>query len=124
MKNNLIARLLMSIGALVYLVGIWRTCPLFSGKGYFLGVLVMGMFAVLTHQRTAQEAQRDGDFISLCRLVVLLSAGLLLVGAWFVPAPWREKSIYVMAWFVCMYGASATPYPAKVTDNARNNSVE
>ena len=115
MKNNLIARLLMSIGALVYLVGIWRTCPLFSGKGYFLGVLVMGMFAVLTHQRTAQEAQRDGDFISLCRLVV---------GAWFVPAPWREKSIYVMAWFVCMYGASATPYPAKVTDKARNNSVE
>lgn len=65
MKNNLIARLLMSIGALVYLVGIWRTCPLFSGKGYFLGVLVMGMFAVLTHQRTAQEAQRDGDFISV-----------------------------------------------------------
>lgn len=116
MKNNLIARLLMSIGALVYLVGIWRTCPLFSGKGYFLGVLVMGMFAVLTHQRTAQEAQRDGDFISLCRLVVLLSAGLLLVGACFVPAPWREKSIYVMAWFVCMYGASATPYPAKVTE--------
>lgn len=91
MKNNLIARLLMSIGALVYLVGIWRTCPLFSGKGYFLGVLVMGMFAVLTHQRTAQEAQRDGDFISLCRLVVLLSVGLLLVGARFVPAPWREK---------------------------------
>jgi uncharacterized membrane protein YiaA len=51
---------------------------------------------------TEQEAQRDDDFISLCRLVLLLSAGLLLVGAWFVPAPWREKSIYVMAWFVCM----------------------
>jgi uncharacterized membrane protein YiaA len=36
------------INTLVYLIGIWRTCPLFSGKGYFLGVLVMGMFAVLT----------------------------------------------------------------------------
>ena len=49
---------------------------------------------MLTHQRTAQEAQRDGDFISLCRLVLLLSAGLLLVGAWFVPAPWREKKVF------------------------------
>ena len=41
MKNNIIPKLLMSLGALVYLLGIWRTCPLFSGKGYFLGVLVM-----------------------------------------------------------------------------------
>lgn len=118
------ARLVMLLGSLVYLIGIWRTCPLFSGKGYFLGVLVMGMFAVLTHQRTELEAQRDDDFISLCRLVILLSVGLLLVGAWFVPAPWREKSVYVMAWFVCMYGASATPYPAKTTEQAHKNSPE
>ena len=55
MKNNLIPKLLMSLGALVYLLGIWRTCPLFSGKGYFLGVLVMGMFAILAHQRTMRE---------------------------------------------------------------------
>ena len=46
-----IARGMMAAGSLVYLLGIWRTCPLFSGKGYFLGVLVMGMFAVLAHQR-------------------------------------------------------------------------
>jgi uncharacterized membrane protein YiaA len=91
MKNNLIPRLLMSIGALVYLLGIWRTCPLFSGKGYFLGVLVMGMFAILAHQRTMEEAPDDG-FASLCRLVLLLSVGLLMVGAWFVPAGWVRRS--------------------------------
>lgn len=118
------ARLVMLLGSLVYLIGIWRTCPLFSGKGYFLGVLVMGMFAVLTHQRTEQEAQRDDDFISLCRLVLLLSAGLLLVGTGLFRRRGAKKSIYVMAWFVCMYGASATSYPAKVADKARNNSVE
>lgn len=49
-KRN-IARGMMAAGSLVYLLGIWRTCPLFSGKGYFLGVLVMGMFAVLAHHR-------------------------------------------------------------------------
>lgn len=52
-KRN-IARVMMAAGSLVYLLGIWRTCPLFSGKGYFLGVLVMGMFAVLAHQRASQ----------------------------------------------------------------------
>ena len=55
--------------------------PLFSGKGYFLGVLVMGMFAVLAHQRASQWQEQDDGFIALCRLVLLLSVGLLLVGA-------------------------------------------
>lgn len=71
----------MATGSLVYLLGIWRTCPLFSGKGYFLGVLVMGMFAVLAHQRASQWQEQDDGFIALCRLVLLLSVGLLLVGA-------------------------------------------
>ncbi|MFW8253992.1 YiaA/YiaB family inner membrane protein, partial [Klebsiella pneumoniae] len=79
---------MMAAGSLVYLLGIWRTCPLFSGKGYFLGVLVMGMFAVLAHQRARRWQGQDDGFIALCRLVLLLSAGLLLVGAWHVPADW------------------------------------
>lgn len=114
----------MSIGALVYLVGIWRTCPLFSGKGYFLGVLVMGMFAILAHQRTMEEKGPDDGFASLCRLVLLLSVGLLMVGAWFVPAGWDEKIIYVAAWFVCLYGVSAMPHKALAAQAAQKDSSE
>lgn len=124
MKNNIIPRLLMAIGALVYLVGIWRTCPLFSGKGYFLGVLVMGMFAILAHQRTMQEKGADDGFASLCRLVLLLSVGLLMVGAWFVPVGWNEKIIYVVAWFVCLYGASALPHKVLAADAAPQDPTE
>lgn len=124
MKNNIIPKLLMSLGALVYLLGIWRTCPLFSGKGYFLGVLVMGMFAILAHQRTMQEKGPDDGFASLCRLVLLLSVGLLMVGAWFVPARWNEKIIYVAAWFVCLYGVSAMPQKALDAQAAQKDSSE
>ncbi len=63
-KRN-IARVMMAAGSLVYLLGIWRTCPLFSGKGYFLGVLVMGMFAVLAHQRASQWQEQD-DGVGWC----------------------------------------------------------
>jgi len=125
MKNNIISRLLMAIGALIYLVGIWRTCPLFSGKGYFLGVLVMGMFAMLAHQRTMQEERKKDDgFASLCRLVLLLSVGLLMVGAMFVPAGWDEKIIYVAAWFVCLYGASTLPGKTVSKRVAQQDSAE
>ena len=124
MINNIIPKLLMSLGALVYLLGIWRTCPLFSGKGYFLGVLVMGMFAILAHQRTMREKAPDDGFASLCRLVLLLSVGLLMVGAWFVPAGWDEKIIYVAAWFVCLYGVSAMPHKALAAQMAQKDSSE
>ena len=90
-KRN-IARGMMATGSLVYLLGIWRTCPLFSGKGYFLGVLVMGMFAVLAHQRASQWQEQDDGFIALCRLVLLLSVGLLLVGAWYVPGRRKKRN--------------------------------
>ena len=98
-KRN-IARVMMAAGSLVYLLGIWRTCPLFSGKGYFLGA--------------SQWQEQDDGFIALCRLVLLLSVGLLLVGAWYVPADWHEKAVYIAAWFVCLYGASATPERTRV----------
>ena len=39
---------------------------------------------------------------------------LLLVGAWYVPAGWHEKAVYIAAWFVCLYGASATPERIRV----------
>ena len=84
-KRN-IARGMMATGSLVYLLGIWRTCPLFSGKGYFLGVLVMGMFAVLAHQRASQWQGEGGGFIDFCRLGLRVSGGLLLGGGLGVPA--------------------------------------
>ncbi|VVY66033.1 Inner membrane protein yiaB [Escherichia coli] len=38
--SKTVAKLLFVVGALVYLVGLWISCPLLSGKGYFLGVLM------------------------------------------------------------------------------------
>lgn len=89
------------------------------------GDFVVGMFAMLAHQRTMQEERRNDDgFVSLCRLVLLLSLGLLMVGARFVPAGWDEKSIYVAAWFVCMYGASALPHKALAAGVAPQDPTE
>ena len=39
-RSVLISWLFMLTGALIYLIGLWQACPLLSGKGYFLGVLI------------------------------------------------------------------------------------
>lgn len=87
-KRN-IARVMMAAGSLVYLLGIWRTCPLFSGKGYFLGVLVMGMFAVLAHQRASQWQEQDDGFIALCRLVLCYRSAC----CWSAPGMCRQTGM-------------------------------
>lgn len=97
----------MATGSLVYLLGIWRTCPLFSGKvfrrngdGDVLHCLV---------QRASRWQEQDDGLIALCRLVLLLSVGLLLVGAWYVPADWHESRLHLRHG-VCLWRTSATPW--------------
>ncbi|EEZ2393504.1 hypothetical protein U7T60_004009, partial [Escherichia coli] len=49
--SKTVAKLLFVVGALVYLVGLWISCPLLSGKGYFLGVLMTATFGNYAYLR-------------------------------------------------------------------------
>ena len=109
--KGIVARLMMIGGALIYLLDIWLSCPQLSDKGYFLAALVMGMFAVLTHRRATGDSDfGDDGFVSLCRLVLLLALGLLLVGVRNAAIGWGEKGVFVAAWFICLYGVAIFPW--------------
>lgn len=64
--SALIAWLFMLVGALIYLIGLWQACPLLSGKGYFLGVLITGMFIIYVYQRETKRGLIDDRFTSVC----------------------------------------------------------
>jgi uncharacterized membrane protein YiaA len=91
-------------GALIYVIGLWRACPLLSGKGYFLGVLMTGMFVTYVYQRAVNLNQSDERFASVCQMVTLITAGLLLVGVWNAPLSPLEKGLYPVAFIVCLLG--------------------
>lgn len=88
-------------GILLYLICVWLGCSQLDDKAYFLAMLILGIFAIVAY-RQATQAQ----FATLCRLVLLLASGLLLVGVWNMPLALLSKSIVVAAWFACMYGAA------------------
>lgn len=96
-------RLIFILGALLYLLCLWRACPQVDDKGYFLSVLVLGIFAILAHQQTSCSR-----FATLCRLVLLLASGLMLLGVWHMPLAPTYKAFVAATWFICMYGASAS----------------
>ena len=81
-RSVLIAWLFMLVGALIYLIGLWRACPLLSGKGYFLGVLITSMFIIYVYQREVKRGLLDvqplsgGDHCTLSRIGQKRRSGL------------------------------------------------
>ena len=67
--SKTVAKLLFVVGALVYLVGLWISCPLLSGKGYFLGVLMTATFGNYAYLRAEKLGQLDDFFTHICQLV-------------------------------------------------------
>ncbi len=63
--SKTVAKLLFVVGALVYLLGLWISCPLLSGKGYFLGVLMTATFGNYAYLRAEKLGQLD-DFFYPC----------------------------------------------------------
>ncbi len=78
--SKTVAKILFVVGALVYLLGLWISCPLLSGKGYFLGVLMTATFGNYAYLRAEKLGQLDDFFTHICQLVALITIGLLFIG--------------------------------------------
>lgn len=94
--SKTVAKLLFVVGALVYLVGLWISCPLLSGKGYFLGVLMTATFGNYAYLRAEKLGQLDDFFIHVCQLVALITIGLLFIGVLNAPINAYEMVIFCL----------------------------
>lgn len=78
--------------------------PVIERQGVFLGALMTGMFVTYAYQRAVNLNQNDERFASVCQMVALITAGLLLVGVWNAPLAPFEIGLYPAAFFVCLMG--------------------
>uniref|UniRef100_UPI000DF4C58C hypothetical protein n=1 Tax=Escherichia coli TaxID=562 RepID=UPI000DF4C58C len=77
--SKTVAKLFFVVGALVYLVGLWISCPLLRGNGYFLGVLMTAAIGNYADFRAEQLRQPDNFFTILCQLHAFIPIGLSLI---------------------------------------------
>ena len=104
-RSVLIAWLFMLVGALIYLIGLWRACPLLSGKGYFLGVLITSMFIIYVYQREVKRGLLDVRFAAVCQMVALMTSGLLLWDYGMRRSRW-PKEAHILRHSVSVYQVS------------------
>ena len=118
--TRLLPWILFFSGILIYVVGLWHACPLLSGKGYFLGALMTGMLVTYAYQRAVNLNQNDECFTSICKMVALITLGLLLVGIWNIPLAPIEKGLYPAAFFVCLVGQVLLLRPGQNEQNGES----
>ncbi|MCU0335314.1 MAG: hypothetical protein MUF62_09745 [Chitinophagaceae bacterium] len=99
----------LAAGAIGYIVGLWRADMQLNEKGYYFTILMFGLFAVISLQKSVRD-RLDGIpvtdiYYGLCWFVTVLSIVLLVVGLWNATLLPSEKGFYAFAFLLALFGA-------------------
>lgn len=98
-------------GVLIYLLGLWRADMELNEKGYYLAVLVLGLFAAVSLQKSVRDRLENIPTTQLYHVICLLSfviaVLLLATGLWNASLLASEKGFYGVSFFMALFGAVA-----------------
>ena len=94
-----------------YLIGLWRSDMLLNEKGYYFTLIMFGLFAVVSLQKSVRdklEGIKVTDiYYNICWFATLLSIVLLVIGLWNASLLPSEKGFYAFAFLLAIFGAVA-----------------
>ena len=96
-------------GAVAYLIGLWNATMQLNEKGYYLTLLLFGLFAAVSLQKSVRD-RLDGLpvtalYFGLCWVATAAALALLGVGLWNATLALSEKGFYAMAFVLGLFGA-------------------
>ncbi len=99
------------IGSTAYLVGLWNAPMLLNEKGYYLTILLFGLFSAVSLQKSVRDRMEGipvtAIYFGLSWLSVGLSILLLTIGLWNASAAPAEKGFFAMSFILSMFSAVA-----------------
>ena len=91
------------------MVGLWNASMLLNEKGYYLAILLYGLFASVSLQKSVRDRMDGipvtGLYFGLCWISVGLCVLLLAVGLWNAPLTPSEKGFYAMSYLLSLFAA-------------------
>jgi uncharacterized membrane protein YiaA len=117
--------LLAGVGG--FLVGLFNATMALNEKGYYFTVLMFGLFAVISLQKTVRDQIEKipvtGLYYGLAWFATLLPIALLIVGLWNATLTLSEKGFYGMAFLLSLFGAIAVQKNTRDMGAAPKNSA-
>ena len=109
----------LGAGMFGYLIGLWRSDMLLNEKGFYFTVLMFGIFAVVSVQKSVRDRIEGFPvtdiYYGICWFATILSIALLTIGLWNAALLPSEKGFYAFAFLLGIFGAIA------VQKNTRDN---
>jgi uncharacterized membrane protein YiaA len=109
------------IGAAAYLLGLWNATLALNEKGYYFTVLMYGLFAAVSLQKSVRDRGEGirvtSMYFGLCWFSVMLALLLLAVGLMNASMTLSEKGFYAMSFVLSLFAATA------VQKNVRDSSL-
>lgn len=101
--------LVAGLGA--YVTGLWNAQMPLNEKGYYFTVLMYGLFAAISLQKSVRDRLEGipvtGLYYGLAWFSVVLTICLLAVGLWNAVLVPSEKGFYVMSFLLSLFAAVA-----------------
>lgn len=101
----------IALGSTTYLIGLFNAQMLLNEKGYYLSLLLFGLFAAVSLQKSVRDRLEgipvSGLYYGLCWFALLSALSLLIIGLWNAQLLLSEKGFYGMAYALALFGAVA-----------------
>ena len=95
------------IGVMAYLIGLWNAEMMLNEKGYYLAVLILGLYAAISLQKTIREKNEgiptSDLYYSISWVALAASLILMVVGLWNAELLLSEKGFYTMSYILSLF---------------------
>lgn len=113
----------LAAGMFGFLVGLWRSEMLLNEKGYYFTVLMYGLFAVVSVQKSVRDRLEGipvtDIYYGLSWFSTILTIILLTVGLWNATLLPSEKGFYTFAFLLALFGAIAVQKNTRDSQEAK-----
>lgn len=111
----------LGVGMAGFIIGLWRSEMLLSEKGYYFTVLMYGLFAAVSVQKSVRDRLEGipvtAIYYGISWFSTILAIVLLVVGLWNATLLPSEKGFYAFAYLLGIFGAIA------VQKNTRDTAI-
>jgi uncharacterized membrane protein YiaA len=98
-------------GAGAYLFGLWNTEMQLNEKGYYLTLLLYGLFAAVSLQKTVRDKLEGVPvtslYTALCWFSMAITVTLMAIGLYNAKLALSEKGFYGMAFLLALFATIA-----------------
>jgi uncharacterized membrane protein YiaA len=99
------------VGVIGYCVGLWNATIQLNEKGYYFTILLFGLFAVISVQKSVRDRSEGlavtDLYYGLSWFATIAAMVLLTIGLWNTDLARSEKGFYAMAFCLSMFSAIA-----------------